>query len=116
MMTVNVAVELDGELEEWANKQENISESIKQVLKAHIEHIQTPFDKALELFRKNLIKVPAGFEFEVPQIVGGECWEQLDRGSRLAFGKYIKANQEACGVVFIRTTQSRHAVYRKASG
>jgi hypothetical protein len=114
MMTITV--ELNGELEEWATRQPNISEAIKQILKTHIAHIQTPFDKALVQFRKNLLAVPTGFEFEVPQIVGGELWDQLDRGSRLAFGKYIKANQEACGVVFIRTTQSRHAVYRKASG
>lgn len=114
MMTITI--ELDGELEEWAGQQPNITKAIKQALKNHIEHIETPFDNALAQFRKNLLAVPPGFEFEVPQIVGNECWEHLDRSSRLAFGKYIKANQETYGVVFLRTTKSRHAVYRKANG
>jgi hypothetical protein len=111
---IKITIELDGQLEDWANKQSDVTESIKKALKAHIERMQTPFDNAIAQFRQNLLAVPAGFEFEVPQIVG-QYWEQLDRGSRLAFGKYIKANQSAFCVVFIRTTQSRHAVYKKAN-
>jgi hypothetical protein len=110
-----ITIELDGQLKEWALKQTNIVEAIKHALKEHIERMQTPFDIAISQFRQNLLAVPEGFEFEVPQIVGTKYWEQLDRGSRLAFGKHIKANQEAFSVAFLRTTQSRHAVYKKAN-
>lgn len=109
-----VTVDLDGELEKWARQQSNISEIVKLAIKAYMEHTQTPFEIALAEFRKNLSAVPADFEFEVPQIVGSECWKNLDWGSRLSFGRYISANQEACGVIFLRTTQSRHAVYKRA--
>lgn len=111
---MNITIDLDGELREWASKQPNVSEAIKQILKTHIEHTQTPFEIALTKFRENLLSVPEDWEFEVPQIVGREFWENLDWGSRLSFGRHIRANQEAYGVVYVRQTQSRHAVYKRA--
>ncbi len=97
-----------------ANGENDIEKLVNTALREYLNRLETPFDKAVTAFRENLKRVSADLEFEVPQIVGHELWETLDRGSRLSFGKQIKANQAAFAVEYIRTTKSNHAVYRRA--
>lgn len=117
-MARTVTLELVGSVEEWARSisEEQLPSAILALLRAQLDvgTSRTPFDSAVALFHENLKSIPDAFEFEVPQVVGTAGWEQLDRSSRLALGKYIKANQAAFGVTFVRTTVSRHAVYKKA--
>jgi hypothetical protein len=75
---------------------------------------KTPFEMAMETLKKNAVTMPFGFEFEIPQVIGTDIWSQLDRGSKLALGKHVKASQDAYGVQFLRTSTSNHAIYRRA--
>jgi hypothetical protein len=75
---------------------------------------KTAFELAMEKLKEGAATMPAGFEFEIPQVIGAEVWSQLDRGSKLALGKHVKASQDAYGVKWLRTSTSNHAIYRRA--
>lgn len=72
---------------------------------------KTPFEVAMVRLKEGVPTMPANFEFEIPQVIGADVWAQLDRGSKLAMGKHVKASQEAYGVKFSHTSKSNHAVY-----
>lgn len=110
-----LTIPLNGPLKEWAKNHADPVAVATQILLASIGSVQTPFDNAKEKFRENLEKFPLDFEFEIPQVIGSEHWEKLDRGSRLAMGKFIRANTDAYGITYVRTTKSRHTVYRRAA-
>lgn len=111
-----VTIELDDQLIALvkAHGEQDLELIIKTALKEYLNRLETPFDKAVSTFRKNILSISHEMEFEVPQIVGYEQWEALDRGTRLSFGKFVKANQAVLGVSFMRKTKSRHAVYKRA--
>lgn len=111
-----ITIELDDELIAWANAngKRNLEDLIKTALREYMNKLATPFDAAVSAFRQNLHSIAPGMEFEVPQVVGYSQWEQLDRGTRLSFGKFVKANQQALGVSYVRTTTANHAVYKRA--
>ena len=113
-MARTVTLKLIGSIEEWAKDipDEKLPAEIISLLTKSLGR-RTPFDHAIELFHENLQNIPLGLEFEIPQVIGAEGWERLDRGSKLGLGKLVKGNQDAFGVQFIRTTVSRHAVYKK---
>lgn len=75
---------------------------------------KTPFELAMEKLKTGVQTMPPNFEFEIPQVIGAEIWAQMDRGSKLAMGKHVKASQEAYGVKFLRTSTSNHAIYCRA--
>jgi hypothetical protein len=75
---------------------------------------KTPFEQAMDKLKQGAALMPAGMEFEIPQVIGSDLWSQLDRGSKLALGKHVKASQEAYGVEWLRTSTSNHAIYRRA--
>lgn len=83
----------------------------ENMLKAHAK---TPFEVAMEKLKTGVQTMPLNFEFEIPQVIGAEIWAQLDRGSKLAMGKHVKASQDAYGVKFLRTSKSNHAIYCRA--
>lgn len=58
-------------------------------------------------------KLPEGMEYEIPQIIGRELWDTLDRSARLSLGKYVKANSVEFGLEFLRKNPSNHAIYRR---
>lgn len=87
--------------------------ALQQLLDA-VQSAKTPFELAMEELKKKAVTMPTGFEFEIPQVIGGDIWSQLDRGSKLALGKHVKASQDAYGIEFLRTSTSRHAIYRRA--
>lgn len=74
----------------------------------------THFELAMEKLKQDVVKMPVGFEFEIPQVIGADIWSKLERGSKLALGKHVKASQDAYGLEFLRTSTSRHAIYRRA--
>lgn len=113
MTKPTLTIELNDELQQWAATQANPAAAAAQILLANIGAVRTPFDEAKEKFRENLANVPAGFDFEIPQVIGSETWEKLERGDKLTMGKFIRANTEAFGIVYIRTTKSRHTVYQR---
>jgi hypothetical protein len=113
-----VSFVLAEDLKAWASSYPTaakLSEAINTAIRQSTSSMETPFDKAIDAFKKNLASMHPAFEFEVPQVVGDACWTVLDRSSRHAFGRHIKANQSAFGVEFVRTTSSNHAVYRRKS-
>lgn len=75
---------------------------------------KTPFEQAMEKLKAGVATMPPSFEFEIPQVIGAEIWAQLDRGSKLAMGKHVKASPEAYGMEWLRTSTSNHAIYRRA--
>lgn len=75
---------------------------------------KTPFEQAMEKLKEGVATMPPSFEFEIPQVIGAEIWAQLDRGSKLAMGKHVKASPEAYGMEWLRTSTSNHAIYRRA--
>lgn len=75
--------------------------------------VSTPTDQAAAVLKENFLKVPENMEFEIPQLIGPEVWQTLDRSSRVTFGKQVKREAAEFGLEFVRTTVSRHAVYKK---
>ena len=109
-----ITIELDDELLAWSkNTSMRFEDLVKTALREYMNKLTTPFDAAVSAFRQNIYSMAHGMEFEVPQIVGHSQWEQLDRGTRLSFGKYVKANQQALGVSYVRKTTANHAVYKR---
>lgn len=110
---MDVTLTLDGPLDLWAKNQSNVVEAIKEILLARIAYDQTPFDLAIERMRTNIAKLPETVEFEIPQVIGVEHWSALDRASRLALGKHVRASADAYGITFLRKSSSNHAIYRR---
>lgn len=75
---------------------------------------KTAFELAMEKLKEGATTMPAGFEFELPQVIGTDVWSQLDRGSKLGLGKVVKADPKAYGIEWVRTSSSRHHIYRRA--
>ncbi|MGF6412386.1 hypothetical protein [Paraburkholderia sp. MM5482-R1] len=111
---MEVKLNLTGDLERWAREQADPVSSILEILEANVGRTLTPLDHVSNILRDNLKSLPSTMEFEIPQVVGFKDWEVLDRTTRLTFGKHVRANAEAFGLVFVRKTASNHAIYRKA--
>lgn len=75
---------------------------------------KTGFELAMERLRANVPTMPKGFQFEIPQVIGADVWAALDRNSKLALGKHVKASQETYGLKFIDKSVSNHAIYTRA--
>lgn len=75
---------------------------------------KTNFELAMEKLKVDAKTLPMNFEFEIPQVVGTEIWSALDRGSKLALGKHVKASHADYGLEFLRISTSNHAIYRRA--
>ena len=75
---------------------------------------KTDFELAMEKLKADAKNLPMDFEFEIPQVIGADLWSALDRGSKLALGKHVKASHVAYGLEFLRISTSRHAIYRRA--
>lgn len=99
-----------------ANPLDRLRGEMERILAAEnlLKPTKTPFEVAMEKLKEGAATMPSGFEFEIPQVIGAEVWSQLDRGSKLALGKHVKASQEAYGVKWLRTSTSNHAIYRRA--
>jgi hypothetical protein len=108
-----ISLMLTPELAAWAQKQSDVSATILALLQAHVKSTDTPADRAAAVLKANVLKLPEDMEFEIPQIIGQEVWQTLDRSSRVTFGKQVKREAADFGLEFIRTTASRHAVYKK---
>ncbi|MDH4603741.1 MULTISPECIES: hypothetical protein [Pseudomonas] len=108
-----ISLTLTPELEVWAQKQTDAAATILALLQAHVASTDTPTDRAAAVLKENVLKVPENMEFEIPQIIGPEVWQTLDRSSRVTFGKQVKREAAEFGLEFVRTTVSRHAVYKK---
>ncbi|WP_236173011.1 single-stranded DNA-binding protein [Pseudomonas pseudonitroreducens] len=109
----NVTLPLEGELKEWA-KSKSDDQVISEVLDVVLEHVRQRNTHDVEaIFRRNLESFPNGLEFEVAQVVGHEDWSALGRAERIRFGKQVRNNADQFGVVYVRTTVSRHNVYKK---
>ncbi|MFM0050997.1 hypothetical protein [Caballeronia grimmiae] len=111
---MELKLNLTGGLEHWAREHADPERAILDILRANVERKLTPLDRVSDVLRANLGSVPSTMEFEIPQVVGFRDWETLDRTTRLTFGKHVRANADAFGLVFIRKTASNHAIYRKA--
>lgn len=99
-----------------ANPIDRLRGEMERILAAEnlLKPAKTPFEVAMEKLKEGAATMPPGFEFEIPQVIGNDVWSQLDRGSKLALGKHVKASQEAYGVKFLRTSTSNHAIYSRA--
>lgn len=108
-----VIVPLDGELGEWAKAKSDsqAANEIQEVMLNHIRQVNTHGVEAV--FRDKLEGFPVGFEFEVAQVVGHDVWNALGKSERIRFGKQVKREQADFGIEYVRTTVSRHAVYKK---
>ncbi|TLP74739.1 hypothetical protein FEA48_11025 [Pseudomonas nitroreducens] len=108
-----VIVPLDGELGEWA-KAKSDQEAVSAIQEVMLGHVREQNTRGVEaIFRRNLESFPAGHEFEVANIVGHEAWSVLGKSERISFGKQVKRRPDLFGLEFVRTSVSRHAVYRK---
>lgn len=108
---------LDKLMEAAANNSlDRLRGEMERILAAEnvLKPAKTPFEVAMEKLKQGAATMPPGFEFEIPQVVGSDIWSQLDRGSKLALGKHVKASQEAYGVKYVRTSTSNHAIYCRA--
>lgn len=98
-----------------ASSLEQLREQVARIMAAEIAlPTKSPFELAMEKLKIDVAKLPMGFEFEIPQVVGDDIWSQLDRGSRLALGKHVKSSYATYGMEFVKTSSSNHAVYRRA--
>jgi len=113
---MQITINLDKTLTDWARKETNPEDSIKRILHSHIANnnrSKTPYDMAIDKLRTELVNMPTSLEFELSQIIGQEIWAKLDRSSCLAFGKHIKANSDSFGLDFIRKNSANHSIYRR---
>ncbi len=110
---MNISLTLPNEVSAWANQQSDASAAIIEVLQIHVAAHSTPAMKAETALREKTATLPEDMEFEIPQILGPAIWSTLDRSSMVVFGKKVKAAPESFGLSFVRTTKSRHAVYKK---
>lgn len=110
---MNISIMLPSNLLGWANRQSDLQAAILEVLQAHVASSSTAIDLAEAALKERTSQLPVGMEFEIPQILGREIWSTLSRSEIVRFGKKVKADPAAFGLEFIRTTVSRHAVYKK---
>ncbi|MCC8345406.1 single-stranded DNA-binding protein [Pseudomonas stutzeri] len=112
-MTLQIHLELTGALENWAREQTDPAQAILQMLSAQISKEMTPFETAAEMLKDKVVTMPIGFEFNIQQVIGHDAWQALNRESRLGLGRYVRANQGAFGLVFVRKNSSNHAIYKR---
>ncbi len=110
---MDISLKLPHDVSAWAKQEEDASAAIIEVLQAHVAAHSTPAMKAEVALREKAAMLPEDMEFEIPQILGPTIWSTLDRSSIVKFGKKVKAAPESFGLSYIRTTASRHAVYKK---
>lgn len=110
---MNVSLTLSPSITAWAQAQNNTQEAILAVLEAHVASIDTATMRAAKLLKANAVNLPEGMEFEIPQVIGRDAWEQLSRSERLSLGKEIKRESESYGLVFLRKSPSNHAIYKR---
>lgn len=110
---MNISLTLPGDVSAWAEQQGDVTAAIIEVLQTHVATHSTPTVKAEAALREKAAMLPEDMEFEVPQILGPAIWSTLDRSSVIKFGKKVKAAPESFGLSYVRTTTSRHAVYKK---
>ncbi len=106
---MNITLNLPVHIATWAQAQPNAEAAILAVLEAQL----SPAYRAASQLKQNVAKLPEGMEFEIPQIIGRELWDTLDRSARLSLGKYVKANSAEFGLEFLRKSPSNHAIYRR---
>lgn len=112
-MTLQIHLELTGALEKWAREQADPAQAIVEALGTHVLKELTPFETAAALLKNKVKSLPMGFEFNIQQVIGHDAWQVLNRESRLGLGRYVRANQEAFGLVFVRKNSSNHAIYKR---
>lgn len=112
-MGLQINLVLSGALEDWARKQADPELAILDALSAQVLKAMTPFEAAAEMLKEKVKALPMGFEFNIQQVIGHDAWQALDRESRLGLGRYVRANQEAFGLVFVRKNSSNHAIYQR---
>lgn len=110
---MKISLVLTPELATWAQQETDAAEKILTILRAHVDSIDTPASRAAAVLKENVSRLPEDMEFEIPQIIGPAIWQTLDRSSRVIFGKQVKREAAEFGLEFVRTTVSRHAVYKK---
>lgn len=110
---MNISLTLPNDVTAWAKQQPDATAAIIEVLQAHVAVHSTPAMKAETALREKSAMLPEDMEFEIPQILGPTIWGTLDRSSIVKFGKKVKAAPESFGLSYVRTTTSRHAVYKK---
>ncbi len=112
-MTLQIHLELTGALEKWAREQADPAQAIVQALGTHVLTELTPFEAAAAMLKDKVKTLPLGFEFNIQQVIGHDTWQVLNRESRLGLGRYVRANQEAFGLLFVRKNSSNHAIYKR---
>lgn len=110
---MEISLTLPNDVSGWAKLQADVSAAIIEVLQTHVAAHSTPAMKAEVALREKAAMLPEDMEFEIPQILGPAIWSTLDRSSIVKFGKKVKAAPESFGLSYVRTTTSRHAVYKK---
>lgn len=110
---MNVSLTLSPSIAAWATTQPDAQAAILSVLQEHVDANSTPLAQAIAALKTNATTLPESMEFEIPQIIGHAIWKTLDRSDVGKLGKQVKATPEAFGLQFVRTTSSRHAVYKK---
>ena len=111
MMSLDLA--LPDDLRPWAEAQRDLPAAIIGILRAHVAGSGLAI--AAARLRAAIPSLPFEFEFEVPQAIGEATWSQLDRSTRLSFGKQVKREAVAFGLVFVRKTSANHAIYKRAA-
>ncbi|MHC8297682.1 hypothetical protein [Pseudomonas sp. LB3P58] len=110
---MNISLTLPNDVSAWAKQQADVEAAVIEVLQTHVAAHSTPAMKAEVALREKAAMLPEDMEFEIPQILGPAIWSTLDRSSIVKFGKKVKAAPESFGLSYVRTTTSRHAVYKK---
>lgn len=110
---MNVSINLTPSIATWVKTQPDIEAAILQALEEHVSKVDSPMIRAARLLQRNVPNLPAEMEFEIPQILGREHWEVLDRSDRLALGKWVKRESADFGLVFIRKSPQNHAIYKR---
>lgn len=110
---MNVTLTLPTSIAAWAQTQTDPNSAILSVLQAHVDANDTPLARAIAALKQNASTLPENMEFEIPQIIGHGIWKTLDRSYIGTLGKQVKADPAAFGLQFVRTTSSRHSVYKK---
>jgi len=113
-MAYEIRLTLTGELEAWAVSQADPQTAVLEALEAHVTKSATPFERAADILKEKVKSLPEGLEFNIQQVIGFETWQALDRETKLGLGRFVRANQGAFGVEFLRKNSSNHAVYQRA--
>lgn len=73
----------------------------------------TAWDEASNKLKAGIKAMPAGKESKIRDIIGEITWKPLERTTRHRFGKYVRANLDHYGLVFVRKAGTI-AVYKKS--